>query len=62
MMASPVQLLVVLILVLVLFGAGKLPQVFEELGKGVKALRDSQKDLDVDAPTAKKKADDEVAS
>ncbi|MCB9665397.1 MAG: twin-arginine translocase TatA/TatE family subunit [Alphaproteobacteria bacterium] len=62
MAIGPFQLLIVLVLVLVLFGAGKLPQVFEELGKGMKALRDSQNDLDGDPPVTKKKADDEVKS
>lgn len=38
------QLLVVLLIILVLFGAGRLPQVMADLGKGVKALRSSLKD------------------
>lgn len=43
-MPGPMELGLLLLVVLVLFGAGKLPQVFTELGKGVKALKDSQKD------------------
>ncbi len=45
------ELLVVLVLVLILFGAGRLPQVFESFGKGIRAFRDASKDepaLDVD--------------
>ncbi len=38
------QLLVVLIIILVLFGAGKLPQVMSDLGKGLKSFRDGMKD------------------
>lgn len=49
------HLLLVLIIILVLFGAGKLPKVMGDLGKGIKNLRDelsSEKDA---APAAKPK-------
>lgn len=35
------HLMIILIIVLVLFGAGKLPQVMSDLGKGIKAFKDS---------------------
>ncbi len=38
------QLLVILVIVLVLFGAGKLPQVMSDLGKGMKSFKDGMKD------------------
>lgn len=38
------ELLVVLVIVLVLFGAGRLPQVFESFGKGIRAFRQAAKD------------------
>jgi len=34
------QLLVILLIVLVIFGAGKLPQVMSDLGKGLKAFKE----------------------
>jgi sec-independent protein translocase protein TatA len=34
------HLLVILIIILVLFGAGKLPQVMLDIGKGLKSLKD----------------------
>jgi sec-independent protein translocase protein TatA len=34
-------LVVILLIVLVLFGAGKLPDVMKELGKGLKSFRDA---------------------
>jgi sec-independent protein translocase protein TatA len=34
------KLLVILVIVFVVFGAGKLPQVMGELGKGIRALKD----------------------
>ena len=38
---SLLQLLVILLIVLLLFGAGKLPQVMSQLGKGVRMFKDS---------------------
>lgn len=38
------HLVVILVIVLVLFGAGKLPQVMSDLGKGLKAFKDGLKD------------------
>jgi len=35
------HLIVILLIILVLFGAGKLPQVMSDLGKGLKAFKDS---------------------
>ncbi len=37
---QPEHILLVLILVLILFGAGRLPEVFSQLGKGVRTFRD----------------------
>ncbi len=38
------QLLIVLLIILVLFGAGKLPQMMSDLGKGLKSFKNSMKD------------------
>ena len=38
------QLLLVLLIIFVVFGAGKLPKVMGELGRGVKSLRDGLKE------------------
>lgn len=40
---SLAQLLLILIVILILFGAGKLPQVMGELGKGIKNFKDNLK-------------------
>ena len=42
------ELMIVLVIVLILFGAGRLPQVFEQFGKSVRAFRDAQKDDAID--------------
>lgn len=38
------QLLIILLIILVLFGAGKLPQVMSDLGKGLKSFKEGMKD------------------
>ncbi|NRA73949.1 MAG: twin-arginine translocase TatA/TatE family subunit [Rickettsiales bacterium] len=47
-MVSLTHLLIVLIVILILFGAGKLPQVLKDLGKGIKNFRDELKKTDSD--------------
>jgi sec-independent protein translocase protein TatA len=37
---SVTKLLLILVIVFVIFGAGKLPKVMGDLGKGIKALKD----------------------
>lgn len=60
---GPTELVLVLVIVLVLFGAGRLPQVFEQFGKGIKSFRDAQKEepIDVTRATPKELGDDPVA-
>lgn len=57
------ELLLILVIVFVIFGAGKLPQVMNDLGKGVKGLKDGLKEdgkkpspAKSKKPTAKKPA------
>jgi sec-independent protein translocase protein TatA len=38
------QLVLVLLLVFVIFGAGKLPKVMSEIGKGIRALKENIKE------------------
>jgi sec-independent protein translocase protein TatA len=38
---GPTELILILVIVLVLFGAGKLPQVFGSLGRGIKEFREA---------------------
>ncbi len=38
------ELLLILVIVFVLFGAGKLPQVMGEIGKGIKGLKNGLKE------------------
>ena len=41
---SLIQLLVILLIILLLFGAGKLPQVMSQLGKGLKSFKSAMKE------------------
>jgi sec-independent protein translocase protein TatA len=36
---GPVQIIIILLLVLVIFGAGKLPEIGSSLGKGIKNFK-----------------------
>ena len=46
MSLGPWQVLLVLLIILVLFGAGKLPEVMSDLGRGLKSLKNELKDSD----------------
>ncbi len=54
------ELIIILILVLVIFGAGKLPSVGGALGKGLRNFKDGMKDVeDESEPEKIEKKDDE---
>ena len=40
------HLLVLLLIILIVFGAGKLPKVMGDLGKGIRSMRDGMKEDD----------------
>jgi sec-independent protein translocase protein TatA len=40
------HLIIILLIILVLFGAGKLPQVMSDLGRGLKAFKDATQSRD----------------
>lgn len=54
---SFMHLLVVLIIVLLLFGAGRVPDIMENLAKGVKSFKKGLKDDETPAVTDKTKKD-----
>lgn len=47
------EIALILLVVLIIFGAGKLPQVMGDLGKGLKSFKEGMKD-ETAAPAAKK--------
>lgn len=54
------ELLIILVIVLILFGAGKLPQVGKSLGSAISEFKASvkPKDESEDKPTEEKKAEE----
>ena len=51
---GPMELGIILVIVLIFFGAGKLPEVFASFGEGMKRFREAQRDdpKDVTPPKA----------
>ncbi len=54
---SVLKLLIILLIVLMVFGAGKLPKVMNDLGKGLRNLREGMQHGD-DTPDEKKVEND----
>jgi len=59
-MPGPWEMAIVLVVVLIMFGAGRLPQVFASFGKGIKEFRDAQKDPPKDVTPPKELETDGV--
>ncbi|MFM2161165.1 MAG: hypothetical protein RLZZ383_677 [Pseudomonadota bacterium] len=62
MLPGPMELALILVLVMVFFGAGKLPQVMESMGKGIAKFKAAQSE-DPSQPvlTTASAPDDEVS-
>ena len=43
---GPMELVIILVIVFIIFGAGKLPQIFSDTGKAMRNFRESQKNED----------------
>jgi sec-independent protein translocase protein TatA len=39
------ELIVILVIILILFGPGKLPEIGKALGRGIREFKDAQKDV-----------------
>jgi len=56
------ELLVILVIILIIFGAGKLPEIGGALGRGIKNFKKATREpneIDVTPPAAEKKSNDE---
>jgi sec-independent protein translocase protein TatA len=51
------ELLIILVIVLIIFGAGKLPQIGQSLGQGIRNFKKSVSGDDGNNPPAKKDED-----
>ena len=45
---GPVELILILVIVTMLFGVGKLPEIFGAVGRGVREFRSASEDKDAD--------------
>jgi sec-independent protein translocase protein TatA len=54
------EMLVILVIILIVFGAGKLPEIGGALGRGIRSFKAATREpLEIDAkPVAEKKPDD----
>ena len=58
------ELLVILVIILVIFGAGKLPQIGEGLGRGIRNFKKATKDkeeIDVTPNKSEEKKPEEIS-
>ena len=57
------ELAIIMVIVFVIFGAGKIPQLGEGLGKGIKnfrsGIKESRKEIEGPAPSDKEEANSE---
>ncbi|KAA1283262.1 MAG: twin-arginine translocase TatA/TatE family subunit [SAR202 cluster bacterium] len=51
---GPMELIIVLVVVLIIFGVGRLPEIGGAMGKAIKEFRSTQKDITDEDTTAKK--------
>ncbi len=55
------ELLIILVIVLVIFGAGKLPQIGGNIGKAIKNFKHGVKEDEVEAAAPKEQIEDQKA-
>jgi len=56
---GPTELIIILIIIILLFGVGRVSKVFGELGSGIKAFKNGLKDdEEKTSPTSKDKTDE----
>ena len=51
------EILLIVVIVLLLFGAKRIPEVMRSIGKGVRELKQGMKDVDSDEPKKEPKDD-----
>ncbi|GGH35213.1 twin-arginine translocase TatA/TatE family subunit [Microbacterium album] len=60
--AGPWQLLLILVIVLLIFGAARLPALAKSLGQSARVFRGEMKQMKDDGKTESKSADDEAGA
>jgi sec-independent protein translocase protein TatA len=54
---GPMELIIILVIVIIVFGVGKLPEIGGALGKGIREFRNANKELDEAMDDVKAAAD-----
>ncbi|MGN7438638.1 MAG: twin-arginine translocase TatA/TatE family subunit [Alcanivorax sp.] len=62
MAPSAVQILIIVLIVMILFGAGRIPNIMENLAKGVTSFKKGLKDEDENQKAIERAKQDEKAS
>lgn len=55
---GPMELTLILVIILIIFGAGRLPEIGSGIGKGIKNFKKSMKDTEKEQIEDKDKKDD----
>ncbi len=58
---GPLEIGLIIVIILIVFGAGKLPQIFEMLGKGIRSLRGDKKSQPVEEAEDSEEAEEKKA-
>ena len=56
---GPTELIIILVIVLIVFGVGRLPEIGGALGKSIREFRQASSQADEEAKTSKESASDE---
>ena len=56
------ELIIILVIILIMFGAGRLPEIGEGLGRGIRNFRRSIKHDEIDVTPEKNEDDDETGA
>ena len=56
------ELIIILVIVLIIFGAGKLPEIGKGLGKGIKNFKKAVNDTDTEDSYKKKELENDVSN
>ncbi|MFP3896092.1 MAG: twin-arginine translocase TatA/TatE family subunit [Anaerolineales bacterium] len=57
---GPAELIIILVIVLVIFGAGRLPEIGGALGKGIKEFKEASEELEGASEDVESVMDDET--
>jgi sec-independent protein translocase protein TatA len=57
---GPTEIIIILVIIIAIFGAGKLPEIGTALGKGIRNFKDTRKDAEKEVEKVKEEVKAEV--